>query len=403
MNQYTSHSIKLQDGTLLNLKRRVKKHETTLLFELTTVKDGRSSQGKRHPLENILLMLFCAVLAGCSTITACHCWTIHNRWWLKRIIDMPHGIPDPTTISYALQVCDMGSLVFAWNTFRGTVYGCKKDLSAGRQDTIASMDGKTMRGVHGINVIRHILSLFTHETHQTIGQIGVSSKENEIPAALRLFEQTAIAGLMIIADALHTQKNTITTICAHHADYLLMVKENQRELLEVIRMAFTDPHLKGDTKQAGQYTRGRSMETVVDCLHDPDVCSYLGTLGWQDVACVGRVHRFGTRSIHGVLTAIDETVYFISSKVRLSAWQACTAIRSHWKIENNLHWQKDHTYDEDHQTVRLGSAPQVMSFLRSMGIGLMKLLDLVSVTQAVTNFRMNASLHHQFLAYAGVV
>lgn len=396
MNDYTAHTIRLQDGTLFNFRRRVKKQTTPLLHALTSVIDGRSNQGKRHPMENILFLLFCATLAGCTNITQCWKWAHHNRKFLKYSLEMPHGIPDATTISYALQLCDAGSLVASWNTWRRTVYGLE-------HDTTASLDGKTMRGVTGSEIIRHMLSLFTHDTQQTIGQIGVSEKENEIPAAIRLFAQTAISGLTIIADALHTQKDTAEAIRSRHGHYLLMVKENQQELGDAIRIAVADSRLIYDRATDSQYTRGRSIETEIMLTHDQQVCGYIASLGWRDVACVGRIHRCGTRTVHGIMHAVEETVCFISSRDDLTAGEAIRIIRSHWKIENNLHWQKDYTYDEDHQTVRLGNAPQVMSMLRSMAISLFKLFDIASITDVVTNFRMSQSLHHRFLALAAVV
>lgn len=396
MKDYTAQTIRLQDGTWFNFRRRIKKHAATLLCAFTRVIEGRSNQGKRHPIENILFVLFCAITEGCSNITEAHCWAIHNRLFLKHHLELAHGIPDATTISYALQLTDIGSLVATWNTFRRTVYSLEKD-------TVASMDGKTVRGVHGKDVIRHMLSLLTHESQQTIGQIGVMLKENEIPAALRLFKQTQIAGLTIIADALHTQKDTVDAIRDHHADFLLIAKDNQKELSNAIKTAMIDMRITTDTAQDGQYTRGRSIETEVTLTHDKDICRYIQSLGWRDVSCAGILHRFGTRTVHGNTTEIDETVYFISSRTDLTAKQALGIIRGHWKIENNLHWQKDHTFDEDHQTVRLGNAPQVMSFLRSMAISLFKVLDIASVTEAVTNLRMNPLLHHRFLALAAVV
>jgi len=393
---HTAHTIRLQDGTLFNFRRRIKKQAATLLSALTGVIDGRSSQGKRHPIENVLFLLFCAIISGCTNITDCWKWARHNRKFLKRHIEMPHGIAHPTTISYVLQLCDAGSLIVAWNTWRRTVYGLEKDV-------VASMDGKTMRGVQGKDVIRHMLSLFTHETHLTIGQIGVSVKENEIPAALRLFEQTSIAGMLLIADALHTQKETIKAIRSRHADYLLIVKENQQELFGALRMVFIDSRLNTNTATDSQYTRGRSIETMVTLTHDPDICGYISSLGWKDVRHVGRIKRCGTRTVHGETKTINETVYYISSRTDLTVQQAMHIIRGHWKIENNLHWQKDYTYDEDHQTVRLGNAPQVMTFLRSMAISLFKLFSFVSVTNAVTDFRMSPALHYRFLTLASVV
>src|SRR3989338_7601132 len=101
----TAHTVTMQDGELFNFRRRIKNQATTLLNTLTRVVDGRSNQGKRHPLENVLCILFCAMMCGCTNILGCWTWAIHNRRWLKRYIELPYGIPHPTTIAAALRVC----------------------------------------------------------------------------------------------------------------------------------------------------------------------------------------------------------------------------------------------------------------------------------------------------------
>lgn len=126
-------------------------------------------------------------------------------------------------------------------------------------------------------------------------------------------------------------------------------------------------------------------------------------MGWQDVAGIGCIHRVGERKVRGICHPVEETVFFITSREALTAKAALRSIRNHWKIENNLHWQKDYTFAEDRQRVRLGNAPQVMTFLRSMCIGLFSLLRIASVSQAISVFRMNPGAHRRFLAYAGVV
>lgn len=346
---YTDRTFKLQDGNLFNLPRRVKRHTNTLLQYLTQVRDGRSKYGKRHALENILVMVFCGTLAGCSNLTAIAEWALSNRRFLKTVIEMPHGIPHPTTISYAFQLCDVTSLVAAYLKWRQLIYGVIREQSA-------SFDGKTMRAVSPEDdTIRHILTLITHETITTIGQVGVDSKENEIPAALRLFAQTPrslLAGITLMGDALHTQKDTAAAICSVQAHYLLIVKGNQKQLLNDITTYFSESNELYDTASDVQFGHGATITTTCAVSHAPLMLAYLSE--WTGITSIGRIHRRGIRTHHKQTQLVDETVYFIASTPDLTAQQAIRLVRNHWKIENNLHRTKDMLYREDQQTLRLG-------------------------------------------------
>lgn len=201
MLNVAQHTIYLQDGSLCNFKKRVVKQHKTLLAAFSQVTDGRGNFGKRHDLSLLLLILFAGITSGSTTLKDCHLWALHNKQFLSRFMPLSHGIADPTTISRAIQKVAMDSLVRAYRVWQEIVSGSGK---------VASFDGKTLNGVHGKEVIKHVLSLFTHEKHQILAQVGVLRKENEIPAARRLFAQVGksiLSGMLLIGDALHTQKD----------------------------------------------------------------------------------------------------------------------------------------------------------------------------------------------------
>lgn len=396
--EYSNVTIKKQDGNWFNLERRVKRHQVTLLQKLSEVRDGRSRQGKRHALVNILGMVFGAMSAGYTTIKDVVAWAYANERFLRRVLELEHGIPHATTISYALQVCDLESLIAAYIAWREIIFGTLIDRSA-------SFDGKTMKGVHGEDTIRHILSLLTHETLMTIGQVGVTRKENEIPAAQRLFDQvpaSLLVGLTLVGDALHTQTTTADAITQHDAYYLLVVKDNQETLRKDLSEYFTQTPDTCDTASQIQSGHGAVIITTVTISHDADMLAYLAS-DWNAISTIGRLHRRGTRTVRKNMQPVDETVYFIASTPYLTAKTALSLVRNHWKIENNLHWQKDYTYLEDRQTVRLGNAPQLMTFMRSMCINLFALMKCASVTTTIRRFQMNTQIHHDFLQMAAVV
>lgn len=395
--QYTNVTFKLTDGSLFSLPRRFKRHKVTLLEKLSQVIDGRSCQGKRHPLENILIIIFYGMLAGCTNLVEIVELAHTDNVFLKRILEMPHGIPHPTTISYALQLCDVGTLIQVYLSWRQIIYGVITDK-------VASFDGKTMNGAHGEGVIKHILSLLTHETLTTIGQVGVDQKENEIPAVHRLFEQTPsslLLGLTLIGDALHTHTETAALIRSSKAHYLLVVKDNQELLRQDIQYFFETHIAVNNTATDYQYGHGSTIKTTVTISHDQNMLTYLSH--WKDISTVGKIHRVGKRKRVGNRTPVDEIVYFIASTPDLTAQMALRMVRGHWKIENNLHRTKDMLYHEDQQTLRLGTAPQVMTFLRSMTINLFTLLKFVHISQSVRSLKFNRKIHHDFMQWAAIV
>lgn len=268
---------------------------------------------------------------------------------------------------------------------------------------VASFDGKTLNGIHGKQFIKHMLSLFTHNSYQIIGQIGVTRKENEIPAFHRLLEQVEVSGMLLIGDALHTQKDTVTDIIFHHADYLLFAKDNQEQLVADLNMFFSDMPFGSIKDETTIYEtkRKRDITTTVTVSHDKQMCGYM--TNWEKVKTIGRIHRAGTRiASDGKEICIDETVYCISSRY-LTAMEVAKHSRSHWQIENNLHWEKDWLFLEDRQTLRSGNAPQVMSFLRSFCLSLFALWQFASPATAASNFEKNTALHQMFLRIAGIV
>jgi predicted transposase YbfD/YdcC len=380
---------------------------------LTEIPDPRKDKGKRHSLVLILLIVFIALLRGSKTLKDACLFARYNQGLFQRMgLTLQHGLPDPTTISRVFEKVDPEALVIAYMSFTQAL-----GLPVG---TVFSFDGKTMRAVTGEEVVRHILSLFSHDTHLALGQIGVDSKENEIPAFGRLLDQGValgvIAGTLLLGDALHTQRATAKAICASGADYLLVVKGNQKGLRQAIQTrlrecqenAAQNSSPKPDSYRYETTGRKRTMTTTVTAITvspgDAELALPLAEgQHWAQVRTAGILHRTGTRtSKDGRANPVDETIGFISSRV-LSAEEAATHLRQHWCIENNLHWVKDEVFGEDKHTLRNGNAPQVMSFLRSMAISLCNTLKLKSISDTIHNLEKSTPLLGRFLRMAAVM
>lgn len=402
------HTVRLQDGTLCNFKKRVWKRSKPLLQFFQNVKDPRSDRGIRHSHVLILFILFAGIIRGSTTLKDCHIWAVHNKKFLKRYFPLPHGLPVPTTMSRLLAEMEPLDVVEAYTQFLrilGVPLG-----------NIGSVDGKTMRAIGKKETIRHILSLFTHLTHTVLSQVGVTDKENEIPAFQRmitLFPGQTMKGFLFLADALHAQKDTAQAILQALADYLLVIKGNQKHFFEDICFSLApQDNLPGTnwkplpthTCTLEEHSRKRDIITVVTTTSDALLCAYLiKEHGFVGIQTVGMLKRRGKRiSKDGTITPIDETACFVSSRT-LTASEAAHLLRYHWCIENNLHWVKDYVYLEDRHTLRNGNAPQIMSFLRSMAISLSNLVTFKSLSTAIQNFDKKNTLHYQYLKMASIV
>lgn len=416
MDNNISHTVYLQDGKLCNFRKRVWRRAKPLLSCLRSVTDPRKKRGIRHELPLVLFILLAALTTGCTTIKDSHLWALHNKKFLKRYFPLTHGIAAPTTISYVLQQLDPDDLGQAYLLFLRILGVTVGD--------VLSADGKTMRGVaqsqaDGRDTIRHILTLFSHLTHTAISQTGVNQKENEIPSLRRLLRagylNQRIKGCLLLADALHTNSDTVKSIITAGADYLLVIKGNQKDFFSDIVAALTPQQnlpgsnyqpiqLKSTSYTEEQQTRKREITTTVTTTTDQTLVTYLfKEHGFKKLQTVGILKRSGTRqSKDGSITVVAETICFVSSR-KLRAQEVCQLLRDHWCIENNLHWIKDVVFLEDRQTLRCGNAPQVMSFLRSMCISIFNLLKFKSISDAIHNFQKSKTLQYQFLRMAAIV
>jgi predicted transposase YbfD/YdcC len=408
MSNSTPHTIRLQDGTLCNLNRRLGNHIIPLSSLLETIPDPRNKSGRRHPLVVILLIVFVSLLRGSKDLKDAHLFAVMNQRFFqtKLGIDMPHGIPDPTTISRLLSRLEPNDLVRIYLQFLGTLGITPSD--------VMSYDGKTMRAVSGEAATRHILSFFSHDTHLALGQVGVSGKGREIPAFEDLLKQGTSSGLvtgkLLLGDALHTQKATVKATLKAGADYLFVVKGNQRQLgRQIMAELATTEKNSLDQFEYKDTKRRRNVVTTVTVLHAASQPGreLLATLTcsnhWDNVAAIGKLHRTGTRlGKDGTVHEVDETIGIISSR-KLSAKEIATHLRKHWCIENNLHWTKDVVFLEDKHTLRRGNAPQVMSWLRSMCISLCNILKLQSISDTIHNLEKSPELLGQFLRMAAIM
>lgn len=228
-----------------------------------------------------------------------------------------------------------------------------------------ALDGKTVRGaaLPG-QVAPHLVAFCTHASQETLLQVRVSEKTNEIPVAQALLPCLALPGRVYTADALHTQLAFTQAVVDLKSYYLLTVKENQPTLYTDLQTYFSDPAASFEQEQTTDRHKGRLevRQIRVTTLMN----SYLSR--WPGLTQVAQLKR--TVTIAGKRRV--EVVYLITnlSPLQASPGRLLHLIRGHWSIENGLHYVRDVTFQEDRSHIRTGHAPQILAALRNLVITL---------------------------------
>jgi predicted transposase YbfD/YdcC len=240
---------------------------------------------------------------------------------------------------------------------------------------IVAIDGKTLRRSHdrrlGQDAI-HMVSAWASASGLVIGQIRVDDKSNEIPAVPELLEMLKIEGCIVTLDALHCQTQTVAKILEKKADYVLPVKENQPRLLEALQGLFDDPEemrwVECDFFRTVSKGHGRIETRECWTTSDPEYLKYIATLadwrGLQSIAMVQAVRQTGEQTT-------TTRRYFISS-LETNAELMLRAVRTHWGIENTVHWVLDITFREDDSRIRRGYGAENFAVLRHIVLNLLK-------------------------------
>ena len=257
-----------------------------------------------------------------------------------------------------------------------------------------AIEGKPLRGSQKQGAPgAHLLSALAHRVGLTLAQQAVDDKTNEIPIALDLLRHLVLEGRIVTMDALLTQRQIAQQIVEAGGDYVMVVKENQPQLLDDIETVFALAPIVGEQRTAA---------TTVDLGHGRIEQRGLQTsnvlAGYSDWPGLAQVFRLERQVIVKKTGEVrEEVVAGVTSLApeRADAARLLALIRGQWHIENQSHWVRDVTFDEDRSQVRCGNIPQVMAALRNTVIGLMRWAGHTNIAAACRRFaaQPRAALH----------
>jgi predicted transposase YbfD/YdcC len=235
-----------------------------------------------------------------------------------------------------------------------------------------AIDGKTLRGsACGGRQAIHLVSAWATANGLSLGQVAVDAKSNEIPAIPQLLELLDVNGALVTIDAMGCQKAIAAKIKAGGGDYLLTVKDNQEHLLNDIQRALNQGYendfagQEHDTYETHERGHGREEHRCYTVLHH--TAGLRNAADWSGITTIG--FCYSERTVAGVTS--EELRYFIGSK-KASAKVYGEALRNHWGIENNLHWQLDVTFHEDQNRVSKRQGAENLALVRRLALSLLK-------------------------------
>ena len=339
----------------------------SLFDSLGQVPDPRIERTKLHQLVDILVIAVCATICAAETWEEIAEFGQAKESWLRKFLTLPNGIPSHDTFRRVF-------LRLNPKQFQEAFLGWVRGVAQATEGEVVAIDGKAVRGARtadGKEGLR-LVSAWASEQRLVLGQLKTEEKSNEITAIPLLLELLELRGCIVTIDAMGCQTAVAAQIISQGADYVLSLKGNQGLLHEEVAEYFawaerTDfKDLEYDYCTTLEKDHGRIEGRR--CWVTEDIDWFTEKAEWAGLRSFIMVES--EREVVGQAATVERR-YFISS-LPADAGQALRAVRSHWQVENSLHWVLDVAFREDACRTRTAHAPENLATLRHMAVNLLK-------------------------------
>lgn len=318
------------------------------------VADPRAANA-RHDLLEVVFVALAAVLCGAEDCTDMAEFAAAKLGLLRQVVKLPHGAPSHDTFSRVFRLLDPEPFEAAFAKFTAAFAGALKGVVA--------IDGKALRGAYERGrkaTPLHLVNIWAAEARLVIGQ-RLAPGRNEVAGAQQALALLRLDGCIVTADALHCRADTAQAILGTGGDYALALKANQPTLLAQAQAIIeaTDPATETVSGPAKAHDRLEGRTAIVARAQGMD---------FPGLAAVARVETY--RKTAGQPEPVIVRWYLLS--LQLSAEQMLDVARTHWTIENQLHWVLDVDFDEDRARSRKDNAPQNLALIRKLALNIIR-------------------------------
>jgi predicted transposase YbfD/YdcC len=339
----------------------------SLVCHLTALPDPRNVKGQRHILLDIIVIAVLATLCGVDDWEGIEEFGKDQEVWLRTFLTLPNAIPSHDTFNRVFQMLDPSAFQEVFLTW---VRGIRDRIPG----DVVALDGKTLRSslADGKPAL-HVVSAWSTANRLVLGQRAVDEKSNEITAIPELLKVLDLAGCIVTIDAMGCQKAIAKGIVKRKADYVLAVKGNQERLHNCIQEGFAKldanpsavPHFQSETMESAHGRKELRRVATLDALaYVPEDILF----SWAKLETITRIQ---TEVLRGGKETTEER-FFISTLPACKVEVIGQSVRSHWGIENQLHWVLDVAFREDGNRTRTGNAPECSAVLRHIVLNLLR-------------------------------
>ena len=335
------------------------KPTSNIFTHFEKVKYPRLNRNKKHTLSDIFFMTLSAVICGADNWVMIQEFCKSKEAWLTKLLGLENGIPSHDTFGRVFAMIDT-------KAFSECFTNWMKDISELTKNEIIAIDGKYLKGAkNGLTIV----NAWANTNQCVLTQEVVDSKSNEITAIPKILEKLNLTGTIVTMDAMGTQRKIAQQIIEQKADYLLALKGNQSSLHDDVALWFksnggklSNRFDKVDCDHGRIENRSVVTTSDIDWLKDRH-----DWVGLKTIVAITSIREI--KSSHNIS---QETRYFISSIDAKNIEQIAGAIRSHWSVENKLHWSLDVSFNEDDNRTRTGNSAENLSIVRHTAVNMLK-------------------------------
>lgn len=355
--------------------RKLNKSERQIFLALLSeIPDYRKGNAVKHKLEEIIAIGILAILCGADTFVGMRMFGLTHYKELKEYMELPKGIPCHDVFGDVFSRIDRGAVAKCFEKWIANLKGRLWEKDAHH---LIAIDGKTIcRSEYESHKAHHVITAYCSDLQLVLGQCCTEEKSNEITAIPELLDGLDIQGSTVTIDAMGTQKAIASKIREKGGDYILALKGNQGSMFEEIRensLLLMAEKNKKELKAQGLFyetldkDHGRIEKR--SCWLFPDLSWYENSQEWPGLQGAALIRSERTET--GKPTSCSER-WFIYSHESLTAKEFLQMQRSHWAIENNLHWTLDVLFKEDDAHIRLGHAAVILNMFRKLALQMLK-------------------------------
>lgn len=366
------------------------KPQNSIAEHFAPLEDPRIDRSKEHLLIDILTIAILAVICGADGWVGMETYGRAKEPWLQTFLALPNGIPSHDTFGRVFARLDPEQLQMCFLQWVRTV-------SRVTDGEVIAIDGKTVRRSYdasGDKGAIHMVSAWASENRLVLGQRKVDDKSNEITAIPQLLEVLDIHGCIVTLDAMGTQTAIAHQIIDQGGDYVLALKGNQGNLFEDVQQLFEWAQsqafrgIEHDFYETIEAGHGRLEKRR--CWSLGQVEALIDARKWVQLRSIAMVEACCTRQ-----GETSRQVRYYMSSLAPDAQRLADAIRTHWSIENPLHWVLDVAFREDECRIRTGYAPENLTLLRHLALSALNQENTAKV--GVKNKRLRAGWDNDYL------